>query len=133
MNVVIIGSASLDINNINKWVNYWEEKNYSILIYPKHIDPRNFYEIYPNIHKSFFEKIKETDILFVCNEEKNGIDGYVGAETFAEIAFGVAEKLLYIYNKKIKIILAKKPSNESHGIDEINHWLKLSWIDEIFQ
>ena len=35
-------------------------------------------ELYPNIHTEFLENIIKADMLFLMNEDKNGIVGYVG-------------------------------------------------------
>jgi len=122
--VVIAGSANLK-NEINKWIQYWNRL-------PKHlvIDfPNNFDNLYSNIYKKFFINIIQTDILFIMNEDKNDIPGYIGAETFAEMSFTVVQNLLY--NKKIKIILMKMPSEKVHCFDEIVLWKRLGWIYEI--
>ncbi|MCI8309046.1 MAG: hypothetical protein HFJ45_02305 [Clostridia bacterium] len=51
--IVIAGSAKLK-DKINYWKNYFKEKNYEILDYPKSIDESRFMELYPNVHKEFF-------------------------------------------------------------------------------
>ena len=57
--------------------------------------------------------------------------GYIGPETFAELAFAVIRK---ISNKqKIKIILARMPSKKVASHEEIKRWLRLGWIDEILR
>lgn len=122
--VVIAGSAKLQ-NDIN----YWKEKfsnNYEILDYPKAIEKERFMELYPNVHKEFFENITKTDMLFIMNENKNGKIGYIGAESFAELTFGLAQKL--IYGKNIELVILKMPSKEIQCYEEINLWLKLGWI-----
>lgn len=83
-------------------------------------------ELYPNVHKNFFEYITKTDILFIMNEDKNGISGYIGAETFAELTFGLAQKL--VYNKEIELVILKMPSRKVQCYEEIDLWLKLGWI-----
>ncbi|OGF26568.1 hypothetical protein A2533_00475 [Candidatus Falkowbacteria bacterium RIFOXYD2_FULL_35_9] len=129
MKVVIAGSAKLQ-NEIQKWIEYWNSKNdYLVLDYPKAIPEDNFDELYPEVHKNFFKNITEADVLFIANYKKNGIGGYIGAETFAELGFGLAQKL--IYGKKIRLILANMPVKEVACYDEIFLWKKLGWIDEI--
>lgn len=131
MQVVIAGSATLQ-KHIQKWIHYWNSKDgYSVLDYPKLIPKKDFKKLYPNIHKNFFKNIIESDILFVANERKNNIDGYIGAETFAEVAFAVIQKI--VYKKKIKIILAHKPSSKVNSFSEISLWLKLGWIDKVIE
>jgi hypothetical protein len=129
MKIVIAGSAKLQ-SEIQKWIEYWNNKeDYSVLDYPKEIPQDNFDNLYPDVHRNFFKNITEADILFVANEKKNGIDGYIGAETFAELAFGLAQKL--VNEKDIKLILANMPSKEVACYDEIVLWKRLGWIDEI--
>lgn len=129
MKVVIAGSVKLQ-DEIEKWVQYWNNKeDYSVLDYPKTMPQDNFDVLYPDVHKNFFKNITEADILFVANERKDGVDGYIGAETFAELGFGLAQKL--VYGKNIKLILANMPAKEVACYDEIVLWKKLGWIDEI--
>lgn len=123
--IVISGSSKLQ-DKIKNWVEYFSKSNYKILDYPKPIDEKNFIDLYPNIHKNFYESITKTDILFIMNEDKNGITGYIGSAAFAEMVFGIAQKL--IYNKKLEIIILKMPSANINCYDEINLYLKLGWI-----
>ncbi|MFA6215784.1 MAG: hypothetical protein WC768_04400 [Patescibacteria group bacterium] len=129
MKVVIAGSSKLQ-NKIQKWIEYWNSKNgYSVLDYPKVIPQDNFEKFYPDFHKNFFKNITMTDVLFIANDKKNGIDGYIGAETFAELGFGLAQKL--VYGKNLKLILANMPAKKVACYDEIVLWKKLGWIDEV--
>ena len=57
---------------------------------------------------------------------KGGVEGYIGAETFAELTFTVAQNL--VYRKNIEIILAKMPSEKVQSFEEVNLWLRLGWI-----
>ena len=123
--VVIVGSAKLQ-NNINYWKEKFSNNNYEILDYPKAIEKERFMELYPNVHKEFFENITKTDMLFIMNENKNGKIGYIGAESFAELTFGLAQKL--IYEKNIELVILKMPSKEVQCYEEIDLWLKLGWI-----
>lgn len=129
MKVVIAGSAKLP-TEIGQWVGYWnKQNNCEVLNFPKQIPAENFEQIYPAIHVEFFKDITETDTLFIANEEKNNTPGYIGAETFAELSFGLTQKL--VYNKNIKLVLAHMPSPNVSCYNEIVLWLKLGWIDEI--
>ncbi len=129
MKVVIAGSVSSE-SEIQKWVEYWKkQENCLVLNYPKSTPADQFDELYPEIHKKFFRDINDADILFIANYKKKGINGYIGAETFAELGFGLAKKL--IENKNIKLILAQMPDKEVACYNEIVLWNKLGWIDEI--
>ena len=123
--VVIVGSVKLQ-NDINYWKQKFSDNNYEILDYPKAIEKEKFMELYPNVHKEFFENITKTDMLFIMNEDKNGKIGYIGAESFAELTFGLAQKL--IYEKNIELVILKMPSKEVQCYEEIDLWLKLGWI-----
>ncbi len=131
MNVVIAGSAKLQ-SEIKKWIAYWNSKDgYSVVAYPQVIPQGDFEKAYPNIHKNFFKHIIEADILFIANEAKNGIAGYIGAETFAELEFGLMQNLLH--NKNIKLILAHMPASIVACYDEIVLWRKLGWINQVLE
>ena len=123
--VVIAGSAKLQ-QEIQNWRKFFINKGYEVLDYPKKIDETKFMEVYPNVHKEFFESITKTDMLFIMNEDKNGKSGYIGAESFAELTFGLAQKL--VYNKNIELVVLKMPSKDVQCYEEIDLWLKLGWI-----
>lgn len=123
--VVIAGSAKLQ-QEIQNWRKFFINKGYEVLDYPKKIDETKFMELYPNVHKEFFENITKTDMLFIMNEDKNGKSGYIGAESFAELTFGLAQKL--VYNKNIELVVLKMPSKDVQCYEEIDLWLKLGWI-----
>ena len=123
--VVIAGSAKLQ-KEVDKWLKNFESLNYEILDYPKAIQESKFMELYPNILTEFLENITKTDMLFLMNEDKNGIVGYIGYEAYAELLFGLSQKL--IYNKNIELVILKVPSQDVGCYEEINLWLKLGWI-----
>ena len=123
--VVIAGSAKLQ-KEIKKWLDYFGNLNYEVLDYPKEIEKEKLINIYPARYKEFFQNITNTNILFIMNEDKNNIEGYIGSETFAELSFALVQKL--IYNKQIEIIIYKMPSKEVSCCDEIRLYLELGWI-----
>ena len=123
--VVIVGSAKLQ-KEVNKWINIFENKNYEILDYLRPIEESKFMELYPNVYTEFLKNITKTDMLFLMNEDQNGIEGYIGYEAYAELLFGLSQKL--IYNKNIELIILKKPSQDVGCYEEIDLWLKLGWI-----
>ncbi|OGY78644.1 MAG: hypothetical protein A3B74_04685 [Candidatus Kerfeldbacteria bacterium RIFCSPHIGHO2_02_FULL_42_14] len=131
MQVVISGSASLQ-EEIQKYIRYWNsQKDHTVLDYPKVIPRESFEASYVLAHKNFMNNITVTDILFIANAKKKGVNSYIGAETFAELAFGVTQKILY--GKKLRIILAHYPSRSVACYDEIVLWLKLGWIDGVLK
>ena len=49
--------------------------------------------------REHFKKIEESDAMLVCNFTKNGIDNYVGANTFLEMGFAYyIKKPIYALN-----------------------------------
>lgn len=124
--VVIASSAGLG-KKIQKWVEYWEERpGFFVVDWPKPIEKSRLAVEYPRVHQKFFQSITEADVLFVANEDKKGMEGYIGAETFAELTFAIAQNL--VYGKKVQVILAKMPSEKVQSIYEIKLWLELGWI-----
>lgn len=125
MRVVISGSVSLQ-DKIEKWINYFQNLNYLVTDYPRKIDENYFLEIYPDVHKNFFKAITNSDVFFLMNEDKNGIEGYIGAEAFAELCFAVSQNL--IYDKNIDVYILNLPSKKVQCYEEIKLWLSLGWI-----
>lgn len=123
--VVIVWSSSLQ-EKFHYRKQFWENKGYSIINYPIPIPKETFLEEYPEVHINFYKDITQTDILFVMNEDKNGIIGYIGAESFGEMCFGLSQNLLY--NKNIEIILLQLPENKVQCYEEINLRIHLNWI-----
>lgn len=123
--IVIAGSASLQ-EKIQYWKKFWEGQGYSVIDYPSPISKYNFLEEYPKVHADFFKNIMKADTLFVMNEDKNGVSGYLGAESFAEMGFAVAQNL--IHNMNIEVILLQAPQRTVQSYEEIELWLKLGWI-----
>lgn len=127
MKIIIAGSAKLQ-DEMKRWVEFWESQDDCIVLnYPKAIPKENFDELYKEVHRNFFLDILKADILFVVNEKKNGIDGYIGAETFAEMSFALMQRL--INNQDIKIILAHQPFKEVACYEEMVLWEKFGWIE----
>ena len=124
--VVIAGSVSLQ-GKIEYWKSFWEQKGCKIIDCPVVVTKESFLEDYPKVYKDFFQNIIKSDILFVMNEDKNGIGGYLGAESFAEMCFGVTQNI--VYGKNIKIILLQMPEKNVQSCDEIKLWLELGWIE----
>lgn len=49
-----------------------------------------------NLIKGYYDKIKMHDIVLIVNPKKNGVEGYIGGNTFLEMAFAhVLQKPLY--------------------------------------
>lgn len=123
--IVISGSSSLQ-EKVNYWREYFKNKNYEILDYPKPIEKGNYEKKLPKVYKDFYTALENTEVFFLINEEKNGIKGYIGASAIAELTYVVILNL--IYNKNIDIYILNMPSQEVSSYDEVKFWLDIGWI-----
>jgi hypothetical protein len=123
--VVIIGSASLQ-EKIQWWKSWWEGQGLEVTAYPAPVPQETFLKEYPKVHTDFFASLEEADLVFVMNEDKNGVPGYIGAESFAEMAFAVAQNL--VHDKRIDVLLLRMPDKSVQSYAEVELWLKLGWI-----
>lgn len=122
--IVLSASASLQ-KEINEFIDKLQNR-YDVLDWPKPLDESTFMQIYPQVHKDFMRNITKTDVLLVVNADKKGITGYIGAETFAELCFGLSQNL--IYGKNLELYILKLPDKSVQCYDEIKRWLNLGWI-----
>ena len=128
MNKLVIAGSAKFIEEMEEWKNFFKNKGYDVIGCPKKINQENSDE-YKMAHISFFKSLVEADTLFVYNQDKNGIEGYIGAETFAELSFLVAQNNINNTNKKIYLL--KMPSIEVSCYMEIQNFIELGWV-EIF-
>lgn len=76
----------------------------------------SFRKIKFDVIKRYFEIIKKSDAILVCNFAKNGIENYIGGNTFLEMGFAhVLDKKIYLLNPIPEIsykdeILAMQPA-----------------------
>ena len=52
-----------------------------------------------NVFSDHYNKMKKADAILVLNYDKNGIKGYIGANSFLEMGFA------YVLNKKIFLLM----------------------------
>lgn len=123
--LVIVGSATLQ-EKISYWKLYWEKQGLDVVDYPAPIPIATFIEDYPQVHRDFFRNLEESDVVFVMNEDKKNIKGYIGAESFAEMAYAVAQN--QIHQKNIEILLLQMPEAKVQSFEEVALWLKLGWV-----
>ena len=123
--VVIAGSASLQ-DRVAYWEQFWKSRGYTVTASPQEISQEKFLEEYPAVHAGFYAALNDADIVFVMNEDKSGISGYLGAETFAELAYVVANGLLG--KQQTQVLLLKMPESRVQSYEEIELWLRLGWV-----
>lgn len=119
--VVISGSGKLQEELIT-WKKYFEQNGYEVIDYPKQVSK----EILKDAYKNFYESLEKTDVLFLMNEERKGIKGYIGPSSMAEVVYTIM--LNQIHNKKIEIYILNMPSKEVICYDEIKLFLENGWI-----
>ena len=103
-----------------------ENKDYNVIDYPKNINV-NIEEEYKQAYERFYDNLSKTDDLILFNLDKNGIEGYIGYESFAELSYLVVKKIQV--NNDHKIYIYKMPSKEVGCYDEIKHFLELGYIE----
>jgi hypothetical protein len=125
--VVIAGSAK-NQDAMQKWVAYWSAKEgFCVLDRPRPIPKERFEELYPKVYKDFFKNIGEADIFFVANERRGDVMGYIGAASFSELTFALAQKV--VYGKEMQLLLATMPDEKVSCYEEICLWKKLGWLE----
>ena len=122
---VIAGSAKF-YKEVLEMKKELENNDYNVMDYPKNINV-NIEDEYKQAYERFYESLSKTDDLILFNLDKNGIEGYIGYESFAELSNLVVKKIQEDNNHKIYIY--KMPSKEVGCYDEIKHFLKLGYIE----
>lgn len=121
--VVICASASL-YEKAEVWRNKLKDMGYDVIRSIERIN--NDQLSYKKTHIKHYKKIKETDVLFILNLDKNGVKNYIGPSVFVEIAFAIG--LNVVFEKNIQIYCLKPlPKNLPYS-DELFLWQKLKWI-----
>ena len=123
--IVIAGSASLQ-DRATHWEQFWKSRGYTVTASPREISRELYQEEYPAIHAGFYAALNDANIVLIMNEDKNGISGYIGAETFAELAYVVANRLLG--KQQVRAILLKMPESRVQSYEEIKLWHQLGWV-----
>lgn len=123
--IIIAGSAKFykEAQEIKKEL---ENKDYYVIDYPKKINDNVEIE-YKEAYETFYDNLNKTDDLLLLNFDKNGIEGYIGYESFAELSNLVVKKIFN--NNDHKIYIYKLPSKEVGCYKEINHFLNLGYIE----
>jgi hypothetical protein len=67
---------------------------------PPHESEKAARKVQYDVFKIFHDEIEVSDAVLCCNFDKKGIAGYIGANAFAELAFGAAmkKKLYALYS-----------------------------------
>ena len=61
--IVISGSSKLQ-DKVNYWLDYFKNKNYEIIDYPKFIEHDNYEKELPKVYKDFYSALENTNVFF---------------------------------------------------------------------
>lgn len=130
MKKIIISGSSKLVDKVKYWVSFFENKGYEILDYPKYVgeadESANYDEALTKVYNEYYHSLEKTDIFFLMNEQKNGIDGYIGSSAISELTYVVVQNL--IHNKNIEIFILKKPAKDLGCYEVVKFWLNKGWI-----
>ena len=114
-------------NDINIWKKKLAEDGYNVIQYPKQFTG----DFLPNYKKEFtthYKKMTQSDSILILNMKKNGVNGYIGAAVFAEIAFAIGLNRTSPANKKINIYCLNPFPDSLPYSEELQHWVDLKWL-----
>lgn len=77
-------------------------------------------------YKQFYKHLDQADAHFVMNEDKNGVEGYIGPGMIAELTYSIVNNLNRGHKTEIQIL--QMPSKEQACYDEVKFWLDQGWI-----
>ena len=100
--IVMAGSGKLH-SELLKVKKQLEDRGYDVIDYPKKINC-HIEEEYKAAFEEFYENMNKADDFLLCNLDKNGVEGYIGYESFAELVYSMVQKIqgkedkhIYIY------------------------------------
>jgi len=114
-------------DDIIAWKEKLEKDDYEVIQYPKQFTG----EFLPNYKIEFtehYKKMAQSDIVLILNMKKNGVDGYIGAAVFAEIAFAIGLNRTSHSNKEIAIYCLNPFPASLPYAEELQHWVDLGWL-----
>lgn len=147
--LVISGSSKLHERALY-WRGYFEGRGYDVIDWPAPVsleeetldEPQtapglslgrwlkpgdsDYAERLTNLYKRFYKNLDQADTFFLMNEDKDGIEGYIGASAIAELTYVVIGNLNR--GKKTEIYILKLPSKSQNCYDEVKFWLDQNWL-----
>ena len=124
--LVISGSARFQ-EKIAFWKAHFESKGYEVIAVPEvWSDEKDFSTQLTVLYQDFYRALNVCNAFFLVNEDKDSIEGYIGANGTAELIY--ATMLNLVNGRNIDIYITKIPSEEVLAYDEVTSFLKLGWI-----
>ncbi len=122
-NKVTICSSASFINEAEQWKKKIESKGFNVIQIPLLLEGN-----YREVHSSHYKSITQSDLVFVLNLDKNGVEGYIGPSVFAEIAYAIG--LNISMGKKIDIFCLNPIPSELPYSKELLLWRDMGWIGQ---
>ncbi|MDR1970026.1 MAG: hypothetical protein LBQ11_01625 [Candidatus Nomurabacteria bacterium] len=107
MTITICGSLSFT-NEIEQVANDLKSLGHKVLL-PDGVEHRRVFDknfdskltkVVTDAIRKHFSKIEESDAILICNYTKNGIENYIGANTFLEMGYAhCLRKPIFVLNK----------------------------------
>lgn len=147
--LVISGSSKL-YERALYWRGYFEGRGYEVIDWPRPIfeneDPlaetppapglplgrlirqgeATYADRLTKVYQQYYKHLDQTDTFFLMNEDKNGIEGYIGPGAIAELTYAVIGNLNR--GRKVDIQILQMPSKDQNCYDEVKFWLDQDWI-----
>ncbi len=147
--LVISGSSKLHERALY-WRGYFEGRGYEVIDWPcpisteeetldeaqtepglslgRWLSPsdKDYAERLTKVYQRFYRNIDQCDTFFLMNEDRDGIEGYIGASMIAEITYAIIGNLNR--GRKVEINILKLPSKEQNCYEEVKFWLDQDWI-----
>ncbi len=124
--VVLIASGTAEKETI-KWRDKLTAEGFEVLTCPLKIES-DFNNEYEKSFNLCYTSIPVADMVLAINIEKNGVEGYIGPGTFAELAFAIGVNKAF--NKNIEILyLNELPKNLPYSM-ELELWKELGWTKQ---
>lgn len=78
------------------------------------------------LYQQYYKHLDQTDTFFLMNEDKDGIEGYIGPGAIAELTYVIVGNLNR--GRKVDIQILKMPSKDQRCYDEVKFWLDQDWL-----
>ncbi len=148
--LVISGSSKLHERALY-WRGYFEGRGYEVIDWPCPISTEpdtvdeaqtapglslgrwlspgdnDYAERRTKIYQRFYKNLDQADTFFLMNEDKDGIEGYIGPSMIAELTYAIINNLNR--GRKVEISILKMPAKDQSCYEEVKFWLDQDWID----
>lgn len=123
--IVIAGSRKLH-EQIAYWRGYFEGRGFEVTDWPVPTPETDYSANMTKIYRHFYQCIDDAHTFFLMNEDRNGVEGYIGPSAFSELTYAVINNLNH--GKKIDIQILKMPTASQGCYEEIKFWIDQGWI-----